>query len=460
MQASKVQRGEITAFLSLIFLLLLSFSASIMDAASLQMTKNYKRADMERAMDSVFAEYHTELLEEFHVFAIEGSYERGPFAEERLVERLDFYGATNMEMEIEKLRLLTDEEGKEFRRQAVLFMKEYYGIGWLEEHMGTMDLWKDYEKEEPKVTKKWEDTLEEIGEEEKSQGAELPAQGNPIARVNELKKSSILSLVMPEGESLSGKGVTLEALPSKRSLKSGYGEWKEESSSDTVVESLLFGRYLLQHFSNAAEEKRGEQALDYELEYLLEGKESDQENLERVVKKLIGIRFLPNYLCLQGSVKMRAEAEAMALSLCTAAALPMLTEAVTQALLLGWAYGESIVDVRSLLGGYKVSLIKLEQDWQLSLSGLLKLGTREDQIKGKDTSGGLAYSEYLWMLFSFQNKNTVTMRSLDLVELRMKLEKKMEWFQADACVCKVELYSLCPLRKGIQYEFMTEFGYQ
>ena len=59
-----MKKGEVTAFLSLIIVLLVTFIGGIMESASVQMAKNYRRADMNRAMESVFAEYQQELLEE------------------------------------------------------------------------------------------------------------------------------------------------------------------------------------------------------------------------------------------------------------------------------------------------------------------------------------------------------------------------------------------------------------
>ena len=50
-------RAEVTAFLSLTFILLVTFIGGIMESASIQMAKNYRRADVNRAMESVFAEY-------------------------------------------------------------------------------------------------------------------------------------------------------------------------------------------------------------------------------------------------------------------------------------------------------------------------------------------------------------------------------------------------------------------
>jgi len=45
-----MKRAEITAFLSLVFILLVTFIVSITDAASIQAAKNYRRADAVRAM--------------------------------------------------------------------------------------------------------------------------------------------------------------------------------------------------------------------------------------------------------------------------------------------------------------------------------------------------------------------------------------------------------------------------
>lgn len=51
----QVQKGEITAFLSLVFLLILSFLGAMVESASIQVLKNYKRADTILAVESVFA---------------------------------------------------------------------------------------------------------------------------------------------------------------------------------------------------------------------------------------------------------------------------------------------------------------------------------------------------------------------------------------------------------------------
>ena len=52
-----MKKGEITAFLSLIFVLMISFVTAILESAFVQAEKNQARLDMDRAVYSVFGEY-------------------------------------------------------------------------------------------------------------------------------------------------------------------------------------------------------------------------------------------------------------------------------------------------------------------------------------------------------------------------------------------------------------------
>ena len=96
----KMVKGEITVFLSLVFLLLLTLVGALLESASIQLAKNERRADAGRAVESAFAEYQKDLLERYGIFAIEGSYESGTMSEENILNRLSFYGAENIETEI------------------------------------------------------------------------------------------------------------------------------------------------------------------------------------------------------------------------------------------------------------------------------------------------------------------------------------------------------------------------
>ena len=68
-----MKKGEVTVYLSLVFILLVSFAGALLESASVQNAKNYRRADVDRAVECLFAEYQRELLEEYDIFALEAS---------------------------------------------------------------------------------------------------------------------------------------------------------------------------------------------------------------------------------------------------------------------------------------------------------------------------------------------------------------------------------------------------
>ena len=453
-----MEKGEVTAYLSLIFILLISFVGGIMEAASVQMAKNYRRADMNRAIESVFAEYQKELLEEYGIFALEGSYESGSYSEETIKNRLDFYGAQGIRQSVSRIEFLTDHGAEAFCGQVEAYMKHKYGLNLLQDKIGMTDVWKqqeeqakDCEKDEIKQQKELSGLLQE------NEGR-LPTEENPIEHVEQLKKSSLLDLIMPKDKPVSQKTIDLGDTLSFRELNCGYGDFSDVAEEGGTLTSLILGEYLLEQFSNGAGEP-GAGALDYQLEYILAGKGSDRENLEAVAGKLILLRFVPNYMHLQGSSTKKAEAEALALTLCSLLAVPAITEAAAQVILLAWVYGESLMDMRSLLRGNKVPLVKTDDSWQLSLSGLMKLGQEGDLNDGKDTQGGLPYKEYLRILLFLEKKETTAMRALDMIEQNLRTEHGLAFFKADQCISKIEVKSTCNLRRGIVYQFATYFGY-
>lgn len=453
-----MKKGEVTAYLSLVFILLMTFVGGIMESASIQMAKNYRRADMNRAMESVFAEYQKELLEEYEIFALDTGYETSQYGEDMVIRRLEYYGAQNMEHQVRRIQYLTDHGGRAFYEQVAAYMEQQYGIDLVKEQVGMTDMWKKQDEqiiEYEQTGKTEQEHLDQLLEE---QEGELPSEDNPIAYVEELKKSPILSLVMPEDRQVSEKKIELASMVSKRQRNQGYGDFSDVTPEAGTVDHLLFGRYLTDHFGHAvSEEDKGE--LDYELKYMLAGKESDRENLEAVVNKLLLFRFVPNYMHLQGSSTKKAEAEAMALTLCSLLAVPAITQAAAQVILLAWAYGECLMDVRALLNKGKVPLMKNEESWQLSLSDLLKLGQDKSLNDGQDTGSGLTYEEYLRILLFLEKKEALGMRALDLIENNLRTKHGLTSFRADQCVSKMEMDSTCKLRRGIHYRFSTYFGY-
>ena len=158
-------RGEMTAFLALIFILLISFAGSLMESVSIQSAKNYRRADMNRAVESVFAEYQKEMLEEFDLFVLEGSYESGSYSKDRIMDRLSYYGAGNMEHSIKRMEIITDRGGAPFLEQVNQWVKHKYGLDKLDGLLGEAQSWKSQSEEAKKFQKEEENqnqTLEDL----------------------------------------------------------------------------------------------------------------------------------------------------------------------------------------------------------------------------------------------------------------------------------------------------------
>lgn len=431
-------KGEITAFLALIFILMLSVVGALIESASIQITKNRKRADTLLALESVFAEYDRKMLDEYDLFVHRGSevYE--------ISRRLSYYGADNMAHSLEQVELLTDHFGEPFFRQAVRYMKDWLGM----EGQGQLDSGMDFatdgsiEQEEADVTQQLQGLLEQ-------EEATLPEENNPLSDVQRLKNTDLITLVAPESESLSEKSIDVSALPSRRDLQQGnFGEEVENSLADKA----FFHAYLAEHFGSMTDSKEGK-ALLYEKEYLLGGYASDKENLEAVCEKILNIRMVANYGYLLTDSTRQAEAEAVATALSSLLTVPEISQLVKHLLLFGWAYGEGIVDLRSLLKGERVPLMKTSDTWQLQLANLGKLGTSEEISGEKDFTSGLSYEDYLKTLLLTEKIEVLCMRSLDLIESHLGIK-------TDDCMTKAKIKTKLTLRRGVRDSFTTMFGYQ
>jgi hypothetical protein len=302
----------------------------------------------------------------------------------------------------------------------------------------------------------------------------LPTEDNPIAHVGQLKSSPILSLVMPRDKSVSNLSISLDDQASRRSLRTGRGEFPARENISGVEQRLLYQEYLIEHFNcatsglgedgdelqeNIPDDVANQRNMAYEIEYILEGQSSDAKNLERVVSKILAIRMGANYGYLMRDREKVAQAEAMAKAIATLVKLPVLIIPIKNAILLSWAFGESVVDIRALLEGKKVPMFKSKESWQLSLSDLLLLGTSEDRVTGRDDKEGMDYEDYLRGFLSVANSNTMTMRTIDRVEQNMIVEQEKDFFRADNCISKVRVRNKAVIGGSITYEFPLYFSY-
>lgn len=460
---------KIKAYLTIYLTLSLTALLAVAMVLLAGIRKNTARMEEELALDtagwSVLAEYHQELFRQYDLFFIDTSYGSSYPAVEAIGEHIKSYANRNLQntnlidarlelIGIQDAEIAADHGGQVLKRQIVEYEENYFGLDELEnllskfeitgqEQIAEKDLLKKRDENErrlasepppvKKVTKKRYhlDTgkTEMIEEEE-----EVPIE-NPAAYVNDLRNKGILSLVVSDPAKISGKGISPEEyLSCRRDILQGTGILQERIEAGgaltEVKEKILLDAYIFQKFGYFGQEKEGA-GLDYQVEYLLEGKGTDTENLKAVVNKLLLFREAANAAYLYGDAAKMAEISAMAASVAAVAVAPYLQPLLETSILFAWAYIESVQDVKLLLSGGKVPVIKAASDWQTSLSSIL-------DFKGgtvfKGTSRGLNYQQYLSMFLLTKRENELLFSMMDVMEMDIRRTAYNENFRMDGCV--------------------------
>lgn len=446
------KKGEVTVFLSLLFVLFISFIGSVVESASLQGLKSERRADMSLAMDSVFAEYQSRLFDLYHVFSLDGSYEGDEFDETAIGNRLNFYAGTDAGQEIMRMQLLTDEKGQAFYEQAVRWMETDIGQGLLERIPQMQELWREQEADAADREAEMDHALAEVNQ-------ALPPDANPFEDVIQMRNDNFLAKIMPQGTDISDKTIRKEELPSGRTLNTGRGEFKKQVLVNDAVSNILFGEYLLKHFNNAVKQEEScGGGLAYEVEYILEGMDSDAENLTRVLRKIQMMRFALDYAYLMMDQEKCEQAGLWAAAISTALLVPEMTEVLKHAFLLVWSYKETVTDLRMLMEGKKCAFWKTRETWKTGFSSILLPDRRREYES--DTAGAIGYEDYLRMFYTLKSKEKVRMQSIDMLEANLRQGEELEFFYADRCVNKLEVETTCRFRRGITYSFHNYYEYR
>lgn len=469
------EKGSITVFLSLVCMMFLALFCTVTESARVQGARAQTANIAGIGNFSVLGEYEKELLDQYEIFALDGSYGTGNFGTGKVNERLKAFLLYNAEPEqnlfsvwcfdpwkleledsqIQKYALLTDEKGEPFFQQAVAFMKLNLGVEAIntllrhKEDVSQIENWQEEYEKRRKENEKALSSAESEGERKLQELASAANQGttgetetllpeqpdvsNPLEEIAKLRKRSILSIVTGNAE-LSAKTINQWSIPSHGSNKKGTMKLEKKNSGMTA--DLLFREYLLTYFSNYTD-GGDEGCLDYQVEYLIGGKTSDQKNLKSTVNRLLLLREGMNYLyCVENTV-MSTQAGTLALTLTGFLGIPALTSATKHALLLAWAYGESLLDLRKLLAGGKVPLFKDDTSWTLTLENLGRLTQLLDS-NIQTTESGLEYKDYLRILLNMDSLSKQKMRALDLIQENLRKKTVTENFKAENCIVGIE----------------------
>jgi hypothetical protein len=221
-------------------------------------------------------------------------------------------------------------------------------------------------------------------------------------------KNEILSLVTEDISEISNNAVSLSNLPStlnKTKTKLSVLETAKNKAATSLYAKMEFGNYI---------EPKKNTSLQYELEYIIAGKNNDKDNLIKTIEKIAAVRNTINLAYILTDSEKMSEVSAVATSVTTAIGLPFLEPAIKGVLLEAWSMAESVWEVRELLKGEKIPLVKSGKNWKTSLKELWK--TEESHYKGK----GIDYETYLEMLIMAENNHKCVFRIMDLIQLNIQ----------------------------------------
>ncbi len=478
-----MRKGYITVFLTLSLTLILSLVFTVIEGARISAIRMKFECVADIGMNSILAEYHRELLEQYDLLFVDMSYGGSNADIGNTEAHLYRYMQKNLHseagsgaghggvrdflaMEVSNVRIgqysvASDEGGRVLKRQVTDYMSDYplgailekieFGVSEMERYgLETRNVEGERQSHEARI--------QEIGlpvqEVEEGVYEEVPLD-NPADIANATRSSGVLNLVVEDPSQISAVKVSLNDYISHRSLMQGTGMCAEAAAISGEPNELVFQAYLFEKYGYFGHEL-DKSLLKYQIEYLLAGKDTDWQNLEYVAKKLLRWREAANVLYILTDSAKVAEAEAMALALTAVCLCPELAEPVKYTILFAWAYVESLQDVKTLLAGGRVPIYKTAADWKTGINSIKNVRGSLTQDEG---GRGLSYQDYLQIMLFLENKHTRTFRAMDVMEMDIRRTPGNSRFCMDACFDTYQAdLSVCS-RFGYTYEMTRSYGF-
>lgn len=488
-----VKRGSITVFLALILSLVTALVCTGIESVRMAAARIQILNGADIGLYSLFGQFDREMLKDYDLFLLDGSCGDGSLDLASVYDNFFSYMKPVLKQNSQKLsvvqggfsayRLLTDEGGEPFYNQVVQYMKETLGSQGVSLLLDKMkdrkekteqaeqageqaengDIIENYDAEMEENNRKNEEALAEAEKNPEGGGLEdednvtAPPQKvvNPISIIRRIRKMGILELVIPGNKGVYDGQVQAGSLLSRREKQKGMPMYEPEKTDTSYTSQILFQQYLMEKLGNYTAPGKG--ALKYQTEYILGGKTGDIENLKSVARRLLLIREGVNMVHLVSDGTKRAQAAGLAAAIASAFLIPPATGVIEAALLLCWAFGESILDVRELFDGGKVPLIKSAADWQLSLENLAELLNGLDSAR-RGSEDGMSYEDYLQVLLLGVSREEKITRAMDMIELCVR-EKGRKNFRMDSCIVAAEVSVDVKANKRKVFNVTRAYGY-
>ncbi len=475
----------LTVCLALVMAVLVPLCLTLIEGARDNGIRLESECAADIGLNSILAEYHRELFRQYNLFAIDSSYgtdlavsaNTGRHLQNYVEKNLnlgelflpdalyqDFLGIAVEDLEMTKVSIYTDGRGAVFRRRAVEAVEDQVAPELLLQLQEWLDIVDSQGLREKDIAGKKADVDARIQDYdgEKRQLSETEWMtihiDNPTKLLEETRKKGILEIVTENADDLSPRSVIQSELVGGRmksgNISQGNFPLEEPSAEEKLLEHFFFQEYLLQYMGHYGKEDY-DNALLYQLEYLISGKSSDIDNLREVANALCALREAANTLYIFSDTEKCAAAETFAMTVASFLMVPEITGLLKAAVLMGWAYAESLYDVETLLAGGRIPMMKDDHSWHYGLEEALRLS----DDRGGTGGTGLSYEDYLRVLMMFTDTEVLTMRAMDMVEADIRMTPGNRAFRLDGCYDMVEACIRLKGGNGREYEIVRQKQY-
>ncbi len=222
-------------------------------------------------------------------------------------------------------------------------------------------------------------------------------------------------------------------------------EGMAQYGASDLLGSLYLNEYAVGMFQNASEVgknavtlsqfEKSEHYLNYEVEYILMGKDNDYENVMAVVAILFSLRIVLNMIALFMDGEKMARLNELGAAVAGWWSMGIGGAVLVAGLMLLWSIVESVSDVQRLLAGESVPLVKTAATWETDILGNIWGEGAEavaEELTGENNNKALNlipepdYADYMRMLLlsPMTDEETELYRMMDLIQ--MNLEKSRQ----------------------------------
>ena len=465
-----VRKGGITIYAALILGVMLALIVACLTSAQMAAARAQIAESAEIGLFSIFGQYDRQLLEEFEIFGLncggnETAADLAPVCRKCRSYMENVLRQNSQHLRIGKVgisgyRLVTDDGGEPFFGQAVNYEKRN------DENRETLNLLRELKRisencdryinsAENEEAEDWiarfeaavleaenlsrEAALEPDGELLETDDDELlyapePEYNiieNPVPIIKSISENGIFHYLIPDTQVILQAGGTAGML-SQRQLLKGTEE-SRKSADDSLDSKMLFMCYIKEKTGNYL--RKGQAFPVYGMEYILERKDADLENLKPVTERIFRYRMGLNLQEIDENDVYTSETEYLTDKFCSMFRVPPDREIVKNTFRYCWAYGESLAEVSVLLSGGTVSV----EDSTAFIVPLVDIYELPSYLGQNLISGEYgSYEDHLLMFLFSVNKAELLTGMMDCAESRIRSSGRPGFF-LDHCLADMEI---------------------